>query len=106
MGRCGSRFWTKRASSRAPATRTRSTACCSLGIPGEFDHPKFVEAIDAVIEAGRATDTSLGRLVPDVDTGIALYRQGFDFIAYSADAWALGDAVASGLTAIRTGCAD
>jgi len=79
---------------------------CSLGIPGEFDHPRFVEAIDAVVAAGRATNTSLGRLVPDVESGIALYRQGFDFIAYSADAWALGDAVAAGLSAIRTGCAD
>ena len=79
---------------------------CSLGIPGDFEHPRFVEAIDAVIEAGRATDTSLGRLVPDVETGVALYRQGFDFIAYSADSWVLGDAVAAGLAAIRTGCAD
>ena len=78
---------------------------CSLGIPGDFEHPRFVEAIDAVIEAGRATDTSLGRLVPDVDTGIALYEQGFDFIAYSADSWVLGDAVAAGLSAIRSGCA-
>ncbi len=77
---------------------------CSLGIPGEFEHPKFLEAIDAVVEAGRATGTSLGRLVPDADTGIALYKQGFDFIAWSADAWALGDAVAAGLSAIRDGC--
>ena len=44
--------------------------------------------------------------MPDVESGIALYRQGFDFIAYSADAWALGDAVAAGLDAIRSGCAD
>ena len=54
---------------------------CSLGIPGEFEHPRFLETIDAVIEAGRAADTSLGRLVPDVDSGIALHKQGFDFIA-------------------------
>ncbi len=79
---------------------------CSLGIPGEFDHPKFTAAIDKVVEAGRKTGTSLGRLVPDVDSGIALYKQGFDFIAYSADAWVLGDNVAAGLKAIRTGCAE
>ena len=77
---------------------------CSLGIPGEFEHPRFVEAIDAVIEAGRATGTSLGRLVPDVESGVALFGQGFDFIAYSADSWALGDAMAAGLSAIRAGC--
>ena len=45
---------------------------CSLGIPGEFDNPRFIEAIDAVVEAGHATGTSLGRLVPDVESGIAL----------------------------------
>ena len=37
---------------------------CSLGIPGEFEHPKFIEAIDAVIEAGRATDTRSGAWCP------------------------------------------
>ena len=54
---------------------------CSLGIPGEFDNPKFLEAIDAVIEAGRATNTSLGRLVPGcrhrhraVPAGLRLHR--------------------------------
>ena len=77
---------------------------CSLGIPGEFDHPKFTEAIDAVVTAARAHDTSLGRLTPNVSGAIDLYNQGFDFIAYSADAWVFGDAVAAGLSAIRAGC--
>ena len=78
---------------------------CSLGIAGEFEHPKFLGAIEAVIAACRKTNTSLGRLVPDVESGIALHKQGFDFIAYSADAWILGDSLAAGLTAIREGCA-
>ena len=77
---------------------------CSLGIPGEFDHPKFIEAIDEVIRAGRATNTSLGRLTPDVKSSIEHYQKGFDFIAYSVDAWAWGDAVKSALTKIRAGC--
>ncbi len=77
---------------------------CSLGIPGEFDHPKFIAAIDTIIEAGRKTNTALGRLVPDIESGITFYKQGFDFIAYAADAWLLGDALAQGLSAIRAGC--
>ena len=76
---------------------------CSLGIPGAFEDKRFADAIDTVIKAGRKTKTSLGRLVPDVESGIALNKQGFDFIAYSADAWALGDAVAAGLAGIRAG---
>ena len=78
---------------------------CSLGIPGQFDHPEFIGATEAIIAACRKADIALGRLVPDVDSGIAFYKQGFDFIAYSADAWALGDAVAQGVSAIRDGCA-
>ncbi len=77
---------------------------CSLGIPGEFDHPKFAQAIEAVVAAGKATGTALGRLVPDVASGVALYKQGFDFISYSADAWVLGDALQAGLNQIRAGC--
>ena len=78
---------------------------CSLGIPGEFGHPKFKNAIKRVVEAGRKTKTSLGRLTADVKEGAALYKQGFDFIAYHIDAWALGDHVASGIADLRKRCA-
>ncbi len=77
---------------------------CALGIPAQFDHPDFLAAIDRVLAACRNHGKSAGRLVPDVASGIELYKQGFDFIAYSADAWVLGDAVAAGLAAIRQGC--
>ena len=78
---------------------------CSLGFPGEFEHPEFLAAVDAVVAAGRNAGKSLGRLVPDVATGIGLNRQGFDFLAYSGDAWVLGDAVAAALAEIRAGAA-
>src|SRR5215813_585009 len=53
----------------------------SLGIPGEFDHPKFTKAIDRVVAATRKHGKALGRLVPNVETGIEINsRWGFDFI--------------------------
>ena len=76
---------------------------CALGIPGEFEHPDFLAAVESVVAAGRNAGKSLGRLVPDVATGIELHRQGFDFLAYSGDAWVLGDAVAAALAEIRAG---
>ena len=79
---------------------------CSLGIPGQFDHPTFTDAITEVIAAARAHGKSLGRLTPNVAEAVDLYKQGFDFIAYHADAWILGDAVAAGLTEIRAGCGE
>ena len=58
-----------------------------------------------MIAACRNTGKSLGRLVPDTASGVELNRQGFDFIAYSGDAWVLGDAVAAALAEIRAGAA-
>ena len=75
---------------------------CSLGIPAQFDHPKFVAANQKVVDGAKAAGKSLGRLVPDAASGVALYKQGFDFIAYSADAWVLGDALAAALADIRS----
>jgi len=76
---------------------------CSLGVPGQFDHPTFTDAIRRVIEGARKRGKAVGRLVPDVQTGIDLYRQGFDFVCYSGDVWVLQAGVKAGIDAIRAG---
>ena len=73
----------------------------SLGIPGEFDNPKFTKAIDKVIAAARKHGKALGRLVPTVEQGAALHRAGFDFICYSGDVWVLHNALAEAVTQLR-----
>jgi 2-keto-3-deoxy-L-rhamnonate aldolase RhmA len=73
----------------------------SLGIPGQFDHKDFTDAIKAVIKACRKHGKSAGRLVPNVDEGVAFYQAGFDFICYSGDVWALLGAVQQGVSKIR-----
>jgi len=75
----------------------------SLGIPGEFDHPRYTEAMAAVVAACRKHDKALGRLVPDVATGVALNREGCDFICYAGDVWVFQAAVADGVARIRAG---
>jgi 2-dehydro-3-deoxyglucarate aldolase/4-hydroxy-2-oxoheptanedioate aldolase len=75
----------------------------SLGFPGEFGHPKFTAAIEAIIAAAKKHNKALGRLVPNVEQGIACYRQGFDFICYSGDVWVLRDGLAAAGKAIRDG---
>jgi 2-keto-3-deoxy-L-rhamnonate aldolase RhmA len=75
----------------------------SLGIPGEFGHDIFLRAVERVAAACRKHGKALGRLVPDAATGIALASQGFDFICWSGDVWALQSAVRGGLEAIRSG---
>jgi 2-keto-3-deoxy-L-rhamnonate aldolase RhmA len=74
---------------------------CSLGIPGEFGHKKFTDAIATVAKACKKHKKSLGRLVPTVDDAVDRYGEGFDFICYSGDVWALHGAIEAGLTEIR-----
>jgi 2-keto-3-deoxy-L-rhamnonate aldolase RhmA len=75
----------------------------SLGIPGEFDNPKFTKAIDKVKAATVKHKKALGRLVPSVEAGIALNKYGFDFICYSGDVWVLHNALADAFKALRAG---
>ncbi|HEV8388222.1 MAG TPA: aldolase/citrate lyase family protein, partial [Dongiaceae bacterium] len=76
----------------------------SLGIPGEFANPKFTGAIDKVVAACRKHKKALGRLVPNVETGIDYYKWGFDFICYSGDVWVLQNALTEAVTQLRAGC--
>lgn len=76
----------------------------SLGIPGQFEHRDFLDAIDAVTRACRRHGKATGRLVPDVATGADYNRRGFDFICYSGDVWAYQAAVKAGIDGIRDAC--
>jgi 2-keto-3-deoxy-L-rhamnonate aldolase RhmA len=76
----------------------------SLGIPGEFQHPTFLDAIATVAKACRHHKKALGRLVPDVATGLDYWSRGFDFLCYAGDVWLLGAAIKSGVDGLREGC--
>jgi 2-dehydro-3-deoxyglucarate aldolase/4-hydroxy-2-oxoheptanedioate aldolase len=76
----------------------------SLGIPGEFGHPKFKAAMDKIIAAAKKHNKALGRLVPNTEQGTAFYKEGFDFICYSGDVWVLRDALTAAMKTLREGC--
>jgi 4-hydroxy-2-oxoheptanedioate aldolase len=77
----------------------------SLGIPGQFGDPKFTDAIAKVAAATKNHGRALGRLVPNVETGVDYFNTGFDFICYSGDVWVLHNALADALTKLREACA-
>jgi len=77
----------------------------SLGIPGQFEHPEFLSAIDRVAAACAEHGKACGRLVPDAATGIAYSARGDDFLCWSGDVWALQAAVRAGIDAMREGIA-
>ena len=76
----------------------------SLGIPGQFEHPDFLAATEAVVKAARKHGKSAGRLIPTVTDCVTLYKDGFDFISYSGDVWAYHAAIGSAVSDIRRGC--
>ncbi len=76
----------------------------SMGIAGQFDHPDFLAAVDRVTKAAKKHKKALGRLVPNVDAGATLFKQGFDFICYSGDVWLLQQAMSAGAEGLRARC--
>ena len=60
--------------------------------------------IDTVVAACKKHRKALGRLVPNVETGIAYNKWGFDFICYSGDVWVLHNAVAAAIAELREKC--
>ena len=76
----------------------------SMGIAGQFDHPDFKAAVARVVRAAKKHNKSLGRLVPNVDVGVALFKEGFDFICYSGDVWLLQQAMREGAEGLRAQC--
>ena len=76
----------------------------SMGIAGQFDHPDFTAAVARVVRAAKKHNKSLGRLVPNVDVGVALFKEGFDFICYSGDVWLLQQAMREGAEGLRAQC--
>lgn len=76
----------------------------SMGIPAQFDHPRFRTAMKRISTACARHKVSLGRIATDTKTGSALYREGFDFICYSGDSWLLQRALSDAIGELRTKC--
>jgi 2-dehydro-3-deoxyglucarate aldolase/4-hydroxy-2-oxoheptanedioate aldolase len=73
----------------------------SLGIPGEFDHPRFRAATARICAAARAKGLGLGRLVTGAAEAEQAWRDGFRMLAWGGDAWLLQAAVAEGVAGLR-----
>ena len=76
----------------------------SLGIPGQFEHKDFLDAIDTVVQ--RLPQARQGHRPARARRRHRrrLQRKGFDFICYSGDVWAYQAAVKAGVDGIRAAC--
>ena len=76
----------------------------SLGIPGQFDHPDYVEAVGRIAKAANECGISLGRVAEDAEEGAALYARCHDFIAIGTDTQLYTNALRSELESLRAAC--
>ena len=73
----------------------------SLGIPGQFSHPTYLEAVERVLETCHRHGKAPGIMAGAVADGQALLQQGFRAMAYSGDLWIYQLALRQGLDALR-----
>lgn len=74
----------------------------SLGVPGRFDDVGYLEAVDRIVAAARAASKHLGALALSVEEAKRWIDLGFTCIAYAGDLWLYRQALADGLSAIRS----
>lgn len=75
----------------------------SLGLPGQVNHPRVVQALEQVAGAAARAGKTAGRLVPDLDTARRSLAQGYRFLAYSNDIRLLQSALAPAMKALESG---
>ncbi len=72
-----------------------------LGIPAQFDHPRYIDAIDRVVAAARKQNKVLGFMSADDEWSRSYWEKGFRLFAYGVDSMLLQGALGAGLATLR-----
>jgi 2-dehydro-3-deoxyglucarate aldolase/4-hydroxy-2-oxoheptanedioate aldolase len=73
----------------------------SLGIPGQFNHPRFQEAQGKVLQTCRRQNKFAGIMGVSVADCRAMLDLGFRMVAYSGDLWIYQATLREGVTALK-----
>jgi 2-dehydro-3-deoxyglucarate aldolase/4-hydroxy-2-oxoheptanedioate aldolase len=73
----------------------------SLGIPGQYDHPTFLKALDKILNACEKHGVVLGYLPLSVPEAAAMIDKGVRCIAYSADVFLFSNALKTDIQQIQ-----
>jgi 2-keto-3-deoxy-L-rhamnonate aldolase RhmA len=76
---------------------------CSMGMPGEFEHPEFKEAMNYILKIGIEMGIPAGLHIvePDLVRLREVIAEGYRFIAYSVDVRMLDMAARAGIHALE-----
>ncbi|MCC7371795.1 MAG: aldolase [Chloroflexi bacterium] len=72
-----------------------------MGIPAQFEHPRYLEAVRKVVGAAQAAGKTAGIMAGSVADAQWALDQGFRIVAYSGDLWLYQLALREGLAQIR-----
>lgn len=72
-----------------------------MGIPGRFDDPRYLQAVDTVAAAARRHGKSAGFVAADEATGHRYRALGYDMLAYGIDFQLYQRALAAGIASLR-----
>lgn len=73
----------------------------SLGIPGQFAHPRFQEAVGRILQVSKAHNKPAGILSASLEQAQEHLKEGFRCISYSGDIWLLQRALSEAVQALR-----
>jgi 2-dehydro-3-deoxyglucarate aldolase/4-hydroxy-2-oxoheptanedioate aldolase len=72
----------------------------SLGVPGEFGHPRHAEAVERVFAAAASAGKQVGALATGIEDARELLRQGYRAVVYG-DSLLFTDALTQAVRALR-----
>ena len=72
-----------------------------MGIPGQFDHPDYLLAVDTIVQAARRHGKVPGMMAADEKWAKDYLAKGFQIIAYGIDHLLLQRALGEGLSRMR-----
>lgn len=73
----------------------------SLGIPGQFQHREYLDALEACVATCRKHGKAAGFMASSPADADAMIARGFRAIAYWGDIWIYQSALRAGLAAVR-----
>ena len=76
----------------------------SMGIPAQFDHPRFLSAMDALLAACKRHNVAAGFLPPTPAATVHWIQKGFRAISLGSDIGVFMDAVRRFHSAVVAGC--
>ena len=75
----------------------------SLGRPGRYDDPEFLDALARVADAAERNGKAAGYLALSVEEGQRMLELGYRMLAYGGDLWLYQAALREGLAGLRSG---